>query len=112
MTEYNIFCWSHLFNDKNSFQQKRHRVFNKEVSIARYAEIQGIMGTILHKKSLKLAEFWQSLTSDQIKTITDLPEFDKDGFEYITGLKVLDNSLSGKKVEVTIDGVRYIATLD
>jgi hypothetical protein len=29
MTEYNIFCYSE--NDKNSFQQKIYRAFNKEV---------------------------------------------------------------------------------
>ena len=44
--------------------------------------------------------------------LSKIPEFDKEGFEYITGLKVPDNNFSGKKVKVDIDGFTYTATID
>jgi deoxyhypusine synthase len=42
MTEYNYFCWSKEYNDGMSFQQKRYRVFNVEVSKEEYESIDKI----------------------------------------------------------------------
>jgi len=39
MTEYNYFCWSKKYNDDNSFQQKRYRIFNKEVTKEEYNKV-------------------------------------------------------------------------
>jgi len=112
MTEYNIFCWSTSYNDDRSFQQKRYRVFNKEVGQSRYSMVADIIENIIsNPNKLKLSDLWKSITPEQIKKISEIPEFDKEGFEYITGLKVNDN-LSGKKVEVKIDGATYTATID
>ncbi len=40
MTENNIFCFSKFFNDKDSFQQKKYRAFNKELTEKRYNEVK------------------------------------------------------------------------
>ncbi len=94
MTEYNLFCWSELFNDEHSFQQKRYRVFNQQVSKNRYDELVTIIRNIIpNNNNLKLSDFWKSLTSEQIKGLQSIPEFDAKGFEYITGL-VLPKELS------------------
>ena len=39
MTEYNLFCYAEEFNDENSFQQKRYRAFNKEITKEEYDKI-------------------------------------------------------------------------
>jgi hypothetical protein len=39
MTEYNLFCYAEKNKDEDSFQQKRYRVFNKEISKEEYEKI-------------------------------------------------------------------------
>jgi hypothetical protein len=112
MTEYNTFCWSKQYNDDQSCQQKRYRVFNKEVGQDRYYTVLDFIRSIIPNKTLKLPEFWKTITPHQIMELSKIPEFDKEGFEYITGLKVPDNNFSGKKVKVDIDGFTYTATID
>ena len=99
MTEFNLFCYSEKYNDENSFQQKRYRVFNKEVSNERYYEIKEIVdGMLKNDNKLKLSDFWKKVTQDQWQQLLAIPEASdfKEGFEYISGQKILD------KVNTTI----------
>jgi hypothetical protein len=91
MTEYNTFCWSERYNDDKSFQQKRYRIFNKEYSKSAYEKITSKIKSIIpNPNKLKLSEFWKTITQDQIKSIMNIEdlEFDVEGFECITGIKV------------------------
>jgi len=108
MTEYNIFCYSEKYNDKDSFQQKRWRAFNKEVGEGRYNEIKEKIREILGD-NLKLelnkkdwSECWEKVTNEQWRQLLAIPEARdfKEGFEYITGIKI---NLE-KKHKITIDG--------
>jgi hypothetical protein len=114
MTEYNIFCYSKKYNDKDSFQQKKFRAFNKEVSEKRYNEIYILIKKILPKKDLKLSDFWESVTPEQWKKLLEIPEASdfKEGFEYISDVKIPEfNSLKGKEVSLTIDNKIYKAII-
>ena len=92
MTEYNLFCYSKEYNDKNSFQQKRYRAFNKEVGENRYREIkrevEGVLGGFrleLDKNSWQ--DEWKKVTQEQWQKLLAIPEAKdfKEGFEYISG---------------------------
>jgi archaellum component FlaC len=93
MTEYNLFCYSENYNDENSFQQKRYRVFNKEVGKKRYNEIITKVKEILKDLKLELdknswSEGWKKVTQEQWKRLLEIPEAKdfKKGFEYISGV--------------------------
>ena len=102
MTEKNIFCYSENYNDESSFQQKRYRVFNKEVGEIRYYEIEIKVTEILGRPKMKQEDFWKQVTQDQWQQLLAIPEAKdfKAGFEYISGQKIsLDD-----EVEVTVEG--------
>ena len=95
MTEYNLFCYSENYNDENSFQQKRYRVFNKEVGETRYNEILNKVKEILKDLKLELhnnswSEEWKKVTKEQWKQLLEIPEAKdfKKGFEYISEVKI------------------------
>jgi len=115
MSEYNIFCYSTSYNNEESFQQKRYRAFNKEVGEKRYNEILDILNKILPKKDLLLSDFWKQVTIEQWNQLLAIPEAKdfKEGFEYISGVKlpVDEINLSGKEVTVTIDNKTYKAVI-
>lgn len=101
MTEYNLFCYSEKYNDDNSFQQKRYRVFNKQLTKERYEEVLRLVKTILpNNGKLKLNDFWKSVTQEQWKKLLAIPEAKdfKEGFEYISGQKILDD-----KVKISVE---------
>jgi hypothetical protein len=117
MTEYNTFCYSEKFNDDNSFQQERYRAFNTLVGEKRYNEIKKLVDSILPKQgTLWLTDYWKTVTPEMWKQLLDIPEAKdfKKGFEFISGCKIeeVKPSLSGKKVSVELDGVKYTATID
>lgn len=116
MTEYNIFCYSKNYDDKDSFQQKRYRVFNKEVGEKRWYEIKDIINKIIPSKDIMLGEFYKSITMEQWKKLLEIPEAEgfKEGFEYISGSKINleeKENLSGKIVSVIIDNKTYSAKI-
>lgn len=95
MTESNIFCYSKQFNDDQSFQQKRWRAFNQEVSETRYWEIVELTKSIIpNENKLKLTDFWKSITQTQWDKLLEIPEAKdfKEGFEYISGVKINEKS--------------------
>ena len=85
MTEYNIFCWAKKYNDKDSFQQKRYRVFNKKVGKDRYYEIKKQIDEIF--KDLEIDE-WKKVENKQWKQLSEIPEFDKKIVENIIGFEL------------------------
>jgi len=92
MTEFNIFCYSEKYNDKNSSQQKIYRAFNIEVTRDRYFKIRIIAKKILtfEDKPKTLNDFWKSVTQKQWQELSSIPEAKnfKKGFEYISGCKI------------------------
>jgi len=90
MTKFNLFCYSKKYNDKDSFQQKSFRAFNKEVEENRYFEIlKEVKEIIPNEDNLILKEFYKSITQIQFNKLLSIPEAKdfKEGFEYILKLK-------------------------
>ena len=95
MTEYNYFCWSENYNDENSFQQKRYRVFNVQVSKEEYENITKIYHKLEFDKDenyytrfqTAFKKMWDTLTQDEKQEYFDIPHFDRTGFTFITGIK-------------------------
>lgn len=96
MTEYNYFCWAKEYNDKDSFQQKRYRVFNVEVSKEEYENINKIYHRLEFDKDesyetryqTAFKTMWERLSVGERQEYLDIPHFDKDIFYEITGVKV------------------------
>lgn len=125
MTEYNYFCWSEEYNDENSFQQKRFRVFNTEVSKEEYDKIKKIYHkielnpdddyTVRFKNGFR--KMWNTLSKEGKQEYLDIPHFNMKWFTFITGITEDDikelktESLSGKEVEVIVNGTTYTAII-
>lgn len=108
MAEYNLFCYSENYNDENSFQQKRHRAFNKEVGDKRYCEIRDLISTILKDFKLELNENywtneWKKVTDNQWRQILAIPEADKSVIEAIIGFELK----LGDTQTINIEGKQY-----
>ena len=109
MTEYNLFCYSKSYNDENSFQQKRYRVFNIEVGKDRYNELRTQCVGILGEPRFQLSDFWKQVTQDQWKQLMDLAkevrgdDF-REGFEYILGIELKPEAM------IDINGKKYSAS--
>ena len=92
MTEYNIFCRAKEYNDENSFQQKRYRIFNTEISKEEYQNIvvpkiklefdKDLSYDVRYKKARK--DSWNKLSNKEKEAFTSLPHFDKNIFFEIT----------------------------
>jgi hypothetical protein len=98
MTEYNIFCYSENYNDENSFQQPRYRVFNTKVGKERYFELIEEIRRILKYFKIELdknswGEKWEKVSAEQWKQLMELAkqvrgdDF-KEGFEFISRIKI------------------------
>ena len=103
MTEYNTFCYSKSYNDENSFQQKRYRVFNTEVGKDRYYELLNKIKEILSGLKLELnknswSKEWEKVTQAQWQQLMLLAQevrgdnF-KEGFEFISGITINEESM-------------------
>lgn len=98
MTEHNYFCWAKEYNDENSFQQKRYRVFNVEVSKEEYEKIN----KIYHKLEFDKNEIYDTrfqtafkkmrdkLSKEERQEYLDIPHFNWEWFTYITWIKPED----------------------
>ena len=94
MTEYNYFCWSEKFNDDNSFQQKRYRIFNKEVSQGEYEKVKKIYHKLEFDKDenyktrfqTAFKKMWDKLEDKEKQEYLDIPHFNWEGFTFITGI--------------------------
>jgi len=96
MTEHNYFCWSEKYNDKDSFQKKRYRVFNVEVREEEYKKIKKIYHGLEFDENesyetrfqTAFKKMWDKLSDKERQEYFDIPHFDKIGFEFIVGVKV------------------------
>jgi hypothetical protein len=73
-------------------------------------QMGGLLKTLTYKEAW--AEYWNRASEEDKKWFENLPNFDATIFEEITGIKVnAPQSLSGKEVEVKLDGVTYKAII-
>ena len=95
MTEYNYFCSAKEYNDKDSFQQKRYRVFNVEVGKDEYSEIPKICHKFEFDKNesyttrfqTAFKKIWDKLSDKEKQQYFDIPHFNWEIFTDITGVK-------------------------
>ena len=95
MTEYNYFCWSENYNDDNSFQQKRYRVFNVEVWKEEYNKINKIYRKLDFDKNESYStrfqtafkKMWDKLTQEEKQEYYNIPHFNWEWFTFITGIE-------------------------
>ena len=95
MTEYNYFCSAKECNDKDSFQQKRYRVFNVEIGIGEYEKIDKIYHRLEFDKNesyttrfqTAFKKMWDKLSEKEKQKYFDIPHFNWDIFTDITGVK-------------------------
>ena len=98
MTEYNYFCSAEKHNDENSFQQKRYRVFNTQITKEEYESISIIYSKLEFDKNessetrfqTAFKNMWNKLDSKWRQQYLDIPHFNSDIFEFITGVKIND----------------------
>jgi len=69
----------------------------------------GMLKTLSYKEAW--AEYWGRASEEDKKWFMNLPNFDPQIFEEITGIQVIAESLSGKTVKVEIDGKSYEAVI-
>lgn len=103
MTEFNLFCYAKEFNDKNSFQQERYRVFNKKVTEKRYKEVLSEVNKIFKDLKLELnknswADEWKKVTKKQWVELSKIKEFDRKVVEAIVDFELdLDKEKKSKR---------------
>jgi len=109
MTEYNIFCSAKEYNDENSFQQKRYRIFNKQLTEKEYKGITIPKIKLEFDKDLEYSKRYQSarknardkLSTKEKQEFLDLPNFCPIIFKDITWIDVADYSIQ----EMTLESV-------
>ena len=109
MTEHNYFCWAKKYNDEDSFQQKRYRVFNTQVTQEEYEDIERPYDTLKFNKNesydtrfqTAFKKMWNSITEERRQEYLSIPHFDWEGFTFITGITPGDV----KSEEMTLEEV-------
>jgi hypothetical protein len=94
VTEHNIFCYAEEKGDKNSFQQARYRIFNTQITKEEYENIEVPKITLDFDKNesyitryqTAFKKAWEKLSKDEKDKFLNLPYFDADIFEKITGV--------------------------
>lgn len=92
MTEYNMFCSAKEYNDDDSFQQKRWRIFNKQITEKEYKAIIKPSIKLEFDKDLSYSERYQSawkvarskLSNKEKQQFLELPHFNAEIFLDIT----------------------------
>ena len=95
MTEYNLFCYAEKYNDEDSFQQPRRRVFNKQITQEEYKKIEiptcklEFDSNENYKTRYKTAfkKMRTTLTPEQKQEYFDIPHFNREIFTKITGVE-------------------------
>lgn len=110
MTEYNYFCWSDEYGEENSFQQKRYRVFNVEVTEDEYDAIAKLSPKLEFDVNESYAtrfqtafeKYWNTLDEKGKQEYYDIPHFDWKGFTFITGVEKSEDiiEVNGKKYKL------------
>lgn len=89
MTEYNKFCQSDEYNSNTSFQQKRFRIWNKEISEEEFEHFK----TPEIELDLKHKTWEDAWKGADISKFKDLKAFKKEIFEKITGLEIKEGKV-------------------
>jgi len=74
-----------------------------------YKEIGGYLKRWTYEEAW--ANWWNEASQEDRDAILNIPQFNASIFKEITGIDVEKNSLSGKEVEVTLDGKTYKAVI-
>ncbi len=120
MTECNYFCWSEKYNDENSFQQSRYRIFNTQVTKEEYDKVKKIYHKLKFNSNDNyevifanaFKKMWDKLTKEERQEYLDIPHFNAEGFKFITGIDVaVPDEMAGKEVTVDINGKKYKAII-
>ena len=109
MTEYNMFCSAKEYNDDDSFQQKRYRIFNKQLTKKEYNAIVKPTIKLEFDKDLSYSERYQSArknawskqSNKEKQQFLDLPNFSAEIFLDITGIDVRENDIQ----EITVEDI-------
>ena len=86
MTKYNYFCWADKYNDENSFQQKRYRVFNVEVTKEEYNNIKKIYHKLEFDKreycdtrfQIAFKKMRENLSKEEKQEYFNIPHFNRE----------------------------------
>jgi len=120
MTEYNYFCWSENFNDKNSFQQTRYRVFNVEVWEEEYNKIKKINHKLEFDNNesyetrfqTAFKKMWDWLSKEERQEYLDIPHFNAEWFKFITWIDIDKEQVKRKiTLELTEEQIEQVKNL-
>lgn len=78
-------------------------------NVSDWSEMGGYLKTLSYQDAW--AEAWLTASDEFKKWVKELPNFNADIFEKITGQKIDNDSLSGTEVSVTIKGKTYVAVV-
>ena len=84
---------------------KKDMTDDEKKSWPSHKQTGGFLKTLSYKDAWK--EMWSKLPLEDKDFFKGIINFDAEIFEKITGIKIEDNSLIGKEVEVKFDGRNY-----
>ena len=93
----------------NRWINKEDMSEEEKKSVNGWETMGGYLKTLPFKEACQI--WWKENPNDHQRFL-DLPYFNPDIFEEITGIRVATTSLKGKKVSVELDGKTYTATID
>jgi hypothetical protein len=93
----------------NVWCDKSEMTDEEKKSVSGWEQMGGYLKTLSYKEAW--AAGWAKASDEQKKWYQSLPNFDADIFFEITGIKIGEKSLRGKKVKVELDGTTYEAII-
>jgi hypothetical protein len=94
----------------NVWCDKSEMTDEEKKSVSGWEQMGGYLKTLSYKEAW--AEGWKKVTQEQKDWYKSFPNFSSEIFFEITGIKIDEPTLKGKKVKVELDGVSYTATID
>jgi len=88
---------------------KKDMTDEEKKSISVWKEIGGYLKVLSYQDAWK--EGWKTASTDFKNWVKGLPNFDAKLFQEITGIEIGSESLKGKEVKVSLDGVEYRAII-
>jgi len=99
-----------IFLPLNVWRSENDMTADEKKEVKGWSEMGGYLKTLSYKEAW--AKAWSEASQEQKDWYKNLPNFDKNLFFEITGIKIDEVSLKVKKVFVEVDGKKYIATID
>ena len=102
--------------DSNKYAANRKKMTDQNIPPAfaspadNPVSMDGMLKTLTYKEAW--AEYWTRASDSDKEWFQKLPNFTPEIFEEITGIKVGEKSLKGKRVKVELDGVSYTAVIE